>query len=255
MAMKTLLLPLAIVCLLQPPQPPLPPLFAPPAPPPTREDRVLLDAAEVLRETQAEPDRGIPLALIREAKGLVIMPGLKKVGFLFEGHFGRGIVLVRRGDGAWAPPVFCRLTGGGFGAQAGIQAQDLVLVCRTERSLKWVFSGAEITLDLNAGVSAGPVGRDVKAGTDIKLESEILAYSRSRGLFAGLAISGGRLRIENRSNADYYRVPGITTRAIVAAQNVTVTEAAVRLQQVLQQVSGAPPVMLDQPRPAGPPPR
>ena len=252
--MNTLLPALLALCWLQPPQPPIPPLTAPPAAPPTREDRVLLEAADVLREVQAEPDRGIPTFLIKDAKGLVIIPGLKKVGFFIEGHFGRGIAIVRRGDGTWAPPVFCRMTGGGFGAQAGVQAQDLVLVCRTDRSMKWVFSGAEITLDLNAGVSAGPVGRDVKAGTDIKLESEILAYSRSRGLFAGLAVSGGRLRVENNSNADYYRAPGIGTREIVGAQNLPVTEAAVRLQQVLQQVSGSPQVILGQPKPVAPPP-
>src|SRR5439155_22519958 len=127
---------------------------------------------------------------------------------------------------------FCRLTGGGFGAQAGVQAQDLILVCRTERSLKWLYSGAEITLDLNAGVAAGPVGRDVKAGTDVKLESEVLSYSRSRGLFAGIAVAGGRLRLENGANANYYRTPGIGARDIIKGDRLNVPAYTGQVEEV-----------------------
>lgn len=235
------------------------PAFPPPGvvPPPeqlTREDKTVLEAAQVLQEIQAVPDRCIPAHLLKEAQGIVILPGLKKVGFFVEGHFGRGIAVVRRADGSWSSPIFCRITGGGFGAQAGIEAQDLVLVCKTQRSMRWLYTGAEITLDVNAGVAAGPVGRGATAGTNLGLNAEMFSYSRSRGLFAGVAASGGRLRVENSADAAYYRAPGIGVREILKAENLPVPASAVKFQQVLAEASKAPPVEIGGPPPASLPP-
>lgn len=217
----------------------------------TREDSQVQDAAQVLKEIQAVPDRGIPTHLLREAQGLVIIPGMKRVGFMFEGHFGRGIAVVRSAEGRWSSPIFVRMGGAGFGMQAGVEAQDLVLVFRTERSMRWLTSGREFTIDVNAGVAAGPVGRQMRAGTNLKLDAEILSYSRARGLFAGLAVSGGRLRVDHRANMDYYRVPGIGVAQILRGENLPVPASAVQFHQVLAEASAAAPVVVGDPKAPG----
>lgn len=218
----------------------------------SREDLILLDAASVLREIQAVPDRSIPIGLIREARGLIIIPGMKKAGFIVTGHIGRGVTVVRQADGSWSQPIFVRLVGAGLGAQLGVEAQDLILVCRTERSMRWLHDGKEITLSANMGAAAGPVGRDVKAGTNLRLDAEILSYSRSRGLFAGVAVSGGRLRVDQEALTAFYRQPGISSRDLMIGRTFAVPGSAVRFAQVLADLSQAPPVEVSPP--SGPPP-
>lgn len=214
----------------------------------SREDLLLLDATAVLQEIQAVPDRGIPVGLIREARGLIIIPGMKKAGFVLSGHVGRGITVVRQADGSWSQPIFVRLVGAGLGAQIGVEAQDLILVLRTDRSMRWLHDGKEITLSASMGAAAGPVGRDVKAGTNLRLDAEILSYSRSRGLFAGVAVSSGRLRVDQDALATYYRQPGLSSRDLLMGRTFAVPSSAVRFAQVLAEVSQAPPVEV------GPPP-
>jgi lipid-binding SYLF domain-containing protein len=210
--------------------------------PRAREDALVADATASLREIQAVPDRGIPTSLLREARGLVIVPSMKKVGFVVTGQIGRGLALVRREDGSWSPPIFIRVVGLGFGAQAGVEAKDLILICRTERSMRWLTSGAEITLGADIGAAAGPVGRELKAATNLQLNAEMLSYSRSRGLFAGVAVSGGKLRVDGQAVADYYRLPGLSVADLVKGTNVPVPASAVRLAQELARATNGPPV-------------
>lgn len=207
-----------------------------------REDFLVADATASLREIQAVPDRGIPTSLLREARGLVMVPSMKKVGFVFTGQIGRGIALVRREDGSWSQPVFVRLVGVGFGAQLGIEAKDLILVCRTERSMRWLTSGSEITLGADVGAAAGPVGRELKAATNLQLNAEMLSYSRSRGLFAGVAVTGGKLRVDGQAVADYYRIPGLSVADLIKGAQVPVPASAVRLAQELAKATNGPPV-------------
>jgi lipid-binding SYLF domain-containing protein len=198
-----------------------------------KETATVVGAANVLHEVAKIPAKGIPEALMRDASGIVIIPGMIKGGFLIGGHRGKGVVVMRDKDGRWGNPVFVTLTGGSFGWQAGLESVDLVLVCRTARSVEWVLAGRDLTLGVNAGLAAGPVGRQAEAGTDARLRAEIYSYSRSRGLFGGLAITGGFLRVDQRANAAFYNAPGIGAREILMGANLAVPPAAVQLRDVL----------------------
>ncbi len=120
------------------------------------------------------------------------------------GRFGRGVILVRDPNGAWRAPLFVTFTGGSVGWQLGLQSTDVVLVFKNRKGLETMLSGSEFTLGADASVAAGPVGRQATAGTDIKLNAEIYSYSRSRGLFAGVALDGSVLKVDNRAVAAYY---------------------------------------------------
>jgi lipid-binding SYLF domain-containing protein len=172
----------------------------------SREESVVLQSTQVLREITANPATSIPTNMLRDAYGLVIIPQAIRGGFVIGARFGRGVLLVRDESGAWRAPVFVTLTGGNLGWQAGVQSTDLVMVFRTPRSVQGVMSGT-FTLGAGASVAAGPVGREAAAATDGKLTAEILTYARSRGLFAGVAIDGSSIRIDSTANAAFYRAP------------------------------------------------
>ncbi len=151
-------------------------------------------ASDVVRAFSTLPLQGIPPAMLKDARGVAIIPQVVKAGFLVGGRFGRGVVLTRQPNGGWGEPVFVTLAGGSFGLQAGVQAADLVLVFKTPRSLDRVLrGGGKLTLGGDVGVAAGPVGRQAEAATDAQLKAEIYSYSRSRGLFAGVSLQGAAL--------------------------------------------------------------
>jgi lipid-binding SYLF domain-containing protein len=161
------------------------------------------EATQVLHEIMAVPLRCIPDSLMHRAHGIAIIPGMVKGGFIIGVRHGRGVLMTRDEAGLWRAPVFITLTGGSFGPQAGVQATDLVLVFRTRRSVEHILRG-KITIGADLAVAAGPVGRQASAATDAELKAEILSYSRSRGLFAGVAVDGATLHIDHRANAEYY---------------------------------------------------
>jgi lipid-binding SYLF domain-containing protein len=167
------------------------------------EEETVAAAAEVLKEVMAIPLKGIPASLLKDAQGVAVVPGLVKGGFIVGVEHGKGVVLVRDKSGAWQSPNFLTLTGGGVGWQAGLQATDLILVFRTRSSVDGLLRG-KFKLGVDASVAAGPVGRQATAATDITFKSEIYSYSRSRGLFAGLALDGAAMQIDNRANAAFY---------------------------------------------------
>jgi lipid-binding SYLF domain-containing protein len=165
-------------------------------------------ATQVLREIMAVPLKCIPESLLREAHGIAVIPGMLKGGFILGARHGKGVLVTRDEAGLWRAPVFITVTGGSVGPQAGVQATDLVLVFRTQRSVEGILNG-KITIGADLAVAAGPVGRQASAATDAQLKAEILSYSRSRGLFAGLAIDGATMHIDHRANAEYYALrPG-----------------------------------------------
>ncbi|MBX9628132.1 MAG: lipid-binding SYLF domain-containing protein [Gemmataceae bacterium] len=169
------------------------------APAPTE---TLADATAVLADLSKIPAKGIPPALLADARGVAVVPRVVKAGFVVAGQGGHGLVIARAADGTWGDPVFVNLGGGGVGFQAGVEATDVVLVFRDRKSLDRLFDGrGKLTLGADAGVAAGPVGRRAQAATDAKLEAEIVSYSRSRGLFAGVALDGAVVRPDARSNA------------------------------------------------------
>ena len=152
------------------------------------------EAGIVLDEIMGAPDRGIPLAILERTEAIAVFPSTVKVGFIFGGQRGRGIISVLDREGAtWSPPAFMTLTGATFGAQIGGQAADIVLLVMNRRGVERLLQN-QFKLGGEASVVAGPVGRDAAAATDLHLRAEILSYSRSRGLFAGISLGGSAIR-------------------------------------------------------------
>lgn len=160
------------------------------------------DAAAVLDEVMGTPEAAIPEKLLEGARCVAVIPRVVKVGFIFGGRHGRGLLSCRVGDG-WSRPSYIAITGGSFGLQIGAQATDFVLVFANERAAKALTSN-KITLGGDASVSAGPVGRTAEAATDLTFRTEIYSYSRSRGLFAGLSLEGSSLRVDTAANEAVY---------------------------------------------------
>ena len=171
------------------------------------EDKRAQDAVRVLAEIQQIPEQSIPDKLLDEARGIVVIPDTIKAGLVLGGRRGHGLMSVKGADGTWSNPVFVTLTGGSIGFQAGVQSADIVLVFRNDRSLDDVVNG-KFTLGADAGVAAGPVGRNAAAATDGQLKAEIWSWSRARGLFAGVSLDGAVLQIDRDSQASIY---GATT--------------------------------------------
>jgi lipid-binding SYLF domain-containing protein len=169
-------------------------------------DATVRQSEQVLAEIMAMPGKAIPEYLLSEAQGVVIVPNVIKIGFIAGVRRGHGVVMVRDAEGEWSLPQFVTLTGGSVGWQAGIQGTDVVLVFTTAKGVQGLMQG-KFTIGADASVSAGPVGRNAAAGTDATLKSEILSYSRSRGLFLGVAIDGSVLEIDGIGHAAYYGSP------------------------------------------------
>ncbi len=176
------------------------------------EDERAGNAVRVLNEIQRIPEQGIPDKLLDEGRAIVVIPDTLKVGLVVGGRRGHGLMSVKNPDGAWSQPVFVKLTGGSIGFQAGVQSSDVVLVFRNDRNLSNIVNG-KITLGADAGVAAGPVGRNAAASTDGQLKAEIWSWSRARGLFAGVALDGAVLQIDDEANVAAYG-RGATPRAI-----------------------------------------
>jgi lipid-binding SYLF domain-containing protein len=151
-------------------------------------DERLGDARAVIQEIMSTPDRGIPQGILAGASCVVVVPKYKKGAFLVGAEYGQGVATCRTPHG-WSAPVFVQLTGGSFGWQIGGQSTDLVLVAMNQNGLEAMLKN-KFKLGADAAASAGPVGRNAQAGTDWKLNAEFLTYSRSKGLFAGLDLTG-----------------------------------------------------------------
>jgi len=169
------------------------------------EGQTVMAATEVFRSFTEFKTRSIPQSMLADAQAVAIIPNVVKGGFIVAGRFGRGILLVRDAPtGLWRAPVFVTFTGGSVGWQVGLQSTDVVLVFKNRKGLESMLNGSEFTLGADASVAAGPVGRQASAGTDIKLNAEIYSYSRSRGLFAGVALDGSVLKVDNRATSAFY---------------------------------------------------
>lgn len=155
-------------------------------------------SVEVLEDIVGAPDEGVPRWLLERAECIAVIPKVVKVGFIFGGRHGKGLVSCRAAGG-WSSPAFVEISGGSFGLQIGAQATDFVLIF-TDRGAARRMTENKVTLGADASVSAGPVGRTAEAGTDVKLDSEIFAYSRSRGAFAGISLEGSALHLDDDAN-------------------------------------------------------
>jgi SH3 domain-containing YSC84-like protein 1 len=166
------------------------------------EARRIRDAANVIRELRSAPDSGIPDSIWNRARCVAIMPGVKKAAFVIGGEYGKGVVSCRTSEG-WSAPVFLNLEKGSFGAQIGAESTDVVLLVMNERGIDRLLQD-KVTLGADASLAAGPVGRSGAAATDAQLTAEMLSYSRARGLFAGIDLSGGVLRPDKSANEGFY---------------------------------------------------
>jgi lipid-binding SYLF domain-containing protein len=172
------------------------------------------DAAQVLDEVMGAPDRAIPSNVLEKAEGIAVFPGLLKGGLGVGAQRGHGILSVRdKKTGSWSNPAFLTITGGSFGAQIGLQAIDLVLVINNQRGLEQLIKN-QFKIGADAGVAAGPVGRDASASTDIQMRAQILSYSRTRGLFAGVTLNGSTITQDRDANERVYGI-GYRTGQIV----------------------------------------
>jgi lipid-binding SYLF domain-containing protein len=167
------------------------------------EDERARNALRVLTDIQAIPESAIPDKLLDEGRAIVVVPDSIKAGLVIGGRRGKGVMAVKNPDGTWSNPSFVSLTGGSIGFQAGVQSSDIVLVFRSDRGLESIVNG-KFTLGADAGVAAGPVGRNASASTDGELKAEIWSWSRARGLFAGVALDGAVLAIDDRANEAVY---------------------------------------------------
>jgi lipid-binding SYLF domain-containing protein len=217
-----------------------------------REEGRLLTATEVLEEVQAMPDQQIPDALLSRAYGIAVIPDVTKVAFIFGGRHGNGVLVVRdKLNTPWSNPTFVALTGGSWGFQAGAQSSDIILVFTTKAGIEGI-AGGKLALGADASVAAGPVGRQGSAATDMGFNAEIYSYSRTRGLFAGIALDGSHVSIDRSANAALYGKSGVTATEIFSGQAPAAPATAQRFLERLAKathtaVRGSPAPQADMP--------
>ncbi len=193
--------------------------------PQSREEARLATATEVLDMLRSTPDQNIPGWLMQRAYGVAVIPDVLKGAFLFGGRYGNGVLTVRNAQGRFSDPIFITLAGGSVGWQIGATSTDVVLVFVTQRSVQ-NFARGKFTLGVDASVAAGPVGRQGEAEAGI--QAEIYSYSRSRGLFAGVALDGTVLAFDRPANRAFYGSGAVSTDMITSGQVSTQSPAAQR---------------------------
>ncbi len=202
------------------------------------EAKRLAEGYVVLQEIMDAPDASIPEAILDRATAIAVFPSTIRAGFIFGGQRGRGFISARDPEtGAWSPPAFLTLTGGSIGLQVGAQQADVVLLIQNRRGLARLL-GNQFKLGGDASAAVGPVGRSLEASTDLQMAAEILSYSRSRGVFAGVSLGGATLRADRDANERFYGVR-LDSRQIVLEGRTggAPPEAAVRLRHALDRLA------------------
>jgi lipid-binding SYLF domain-containing protein len=169
-------------------------------------------AGVVLHEIMAAPDKGIPEEVLDHAKCIAVVPHMVKGGFIFGAEGGRGVATCRTANG-WSAPAFFAITGGSWGLQIGVEGVDLVMIVQSDKGMQRLLS-SKFQIGADASAAAGPVGRHASADTDWKMNAEILTYSRAKGVFAGLDLSGSAVRRDDDSMKTVYG-PDVSTRAVL----------------------------------------
>ena len=199
-----------------------------------REDATerLGNATTVLHEIMGMPDKGIPEEVLEHAKCVAVVPHMIKGGFVFGGKGGKGVATCRTKNG-WSAPAFITISGGNWGLQIGVEAVDLVMIIQNEKGMQKLLS-SNFHVGADASAAAGPVGRHAEAGTNWKMDTEILTYSRAKGVFAGLTLEGASIRQDNDSRRAIYG-PKVTTKALLLGK----VAAPAAAQPFLAEVRGA----------------
>ena len=203
-----------------------------------KEDERLSVSHQVLQEILATPDKGIPQDLLDKSECVLVYPSVKKGAFIVGASYGRGVITCRTGanlNGPWSAPAMFALEGGSFGLQIGGQATDFVLLIMNDQGAASVLK-SKVKLGGDASVAAGPVGRNTSAETDIVLKAEILSWSRARGVFAGIDLSGSTMRSDDGANKELYGKE-LTATQIVRDGDVKAPPAAKPLLGLLERVT------------------
>jgi lipid-binding SYLF domain-containing protein len=190
----------------------------------TAQER-LAEASSVFSEIMRTPDKGIPQDLLSKADCIIILPNVKKAAFVVGGEYGKGFAECRNPNGnGWGAPAAMKLEGGSLGFQIGGSSTDLILLVMNRHGMDQLMQD-KVTLGADASIAAGPVGRTAAAQTDARLDAEILAWSRSKGLFAGISLKGASLRPDTKENAALYGHE-LTSKEVLMGSNVKVPDAA-----------------------------
>jgi lipid-binding SYLF domain-containing protein len=203
-----------------------------------KTDQRLADARQVFETFVDIREQQIPAWLMERAYGIVVVPRVIKGALIIGGRGGKGVFAVRDLDGTWSNPVFITLAGVNVGFQWGVQSTDVVLVLMSRKSVEGIADG-KVTLGADAAVAAGPVGRSAAATTDATLNAQVLSYSRSEGMFAGVALDGSVLSIDDKANASAYGVADIRASQILEGQVATTPEAAQQFKAALTRATEA----------------
>ncbi|MBS0556523.1 MAG: lipid-binding SYLF domain-containing protein [Proteobacteria bacterium] len=198
-----------------------------------QENQRAKEAVRVLKQIMQAPDSRIPGHLLRDAYAVAVIPDVIKAGLIIGGRHGLGLLSVKTPNDVWSNPTFIGMSGGSIGFQAGVQSTDVILIFRTQRGVDSIVHG-KFTLGADASVAAGPIGRSANAATDAQLRAEIYSYSRARGLFAGVALDGSVLSIDNTANQAVYG-EGITPRRIFEGGLGNVPDAVVDFRDRLEE--------------------
>ena len=194
-----------------------------------------VQAAGILNEVMGIPENAIPEELMARAHGIAVIPHVVKGAFGIGGQWGKGLMSQRHEDGRWSPPAFIEIGGGSFGLQIGVEASDVVLVFTDENGLKGLLKG-KVKLGADASATAGPVGRKAEVGTDVLLRSAVFAYSRSKGLFAGISLDGSVVAIDDNANRRVYG-KDVTGEQILLARAVRTNAIVEPFVKTLEKVS------------------
>lgn len=206
----------------------------------TREEKRVADSADVIDQLLRIPEKTIPPNLLSRAYAVAVVPNVVKAAFGLGARRGKGILVVRQDDDSWSNPAFITLTGGSFGWQIGAQSTDIILVFKTRKGVDGIANG-KLTLGADASVAAGPVGRHTAIATDARFRAEVVSYSRSRGLFAGVALEGAGVTMDRKANAAFYSSNSMTPEKIfVSSPNIAPNVANAFVQLLTAQTRRLP---------------
>lgn len=203
-----------------------------------KEKERVKESSHVMKEILDTPDKGIPTNVMDGSKCVIVLPSVKKAAMGVGGSYGRGVMTCRTGQdfkGPWSPPVMMASSGGSFGFQIGGQATDFVILVMNEKGARAMLNN-KLKLGADASVAAGPVGRTGEASTNAAMKAEMLSYSRSRGVFGGVSLSGSTLRPDGDANDSLYGKK-VTSEQIINSQGVTMPEEAKPLVDALSAVT------------------
>jgi lipid-binding SYLF domain-containing protein len=198
----------------------------------SRTDARLAQSQRVFEAFSDLTEQAIPTWLLERAYGIVVVPQVVKAALFLGGRGGKGVMAVRNPDGTWSPPAFVTLGGVNYGLQFGVQATDVILVLMSRESVEGI-AGGKVTLGADASVAAGPLGRSSAAATDATLSAQVLSYSRSSGLFAGVALDGSIIAIDYKSNEAAYGIADVLASQVLEGKVPRVPEAAESFRMAL----------------------